>query len=162
MLTKSGLYGLLEQNQIPYEAVEHPAVYTMAELETLHLPGQSRILKNLFLRDDKKKSYYLVSVRGDRALNLKELRQSLKSRPLSFASSSDLASRLHLEPGHVTPLAALNDETKTVIVVMDAALRGTTVGVHPMENTATVFLSAEDLVRILQDHGITVIFCDLP
>lgn len=161
MLTKSGLYALLAQKCIPYEAIEHPAVYTMAELDALHLADQSRILKNLFLRDDKKKSYYLVSLRGDRTLDLKELRHSLKSRPLSFASSSDLATWLHLEPGHVTPLAALNDETKMVTVVMDAALQGTTVGVHPMENTATVFLSTEKLVQLLQDHGTQVVFCEL-
>lgn len=162
MLTKSGLYELLSQKRIPYEAVEHPAVYTMAELDGLHLPGQSRILKNLFLRDDKKKHYYLVSLRGDRTLNLKELRQRLGSRPLSFASPEDLSFWLHLEPGHVTPLAALNDETKRVTVVMDAALQGTTVGVHPMENTATMFLAAEDLARLLHEHGTQVIFCELP
>ena len=161
MVTKRSLYALLDQRGIPYEAVEHPAVYTMEELAHLHLPGEDRILKNLFLRDDKKRNYYLVSARGEGALNLKELARRLGSRPLSFASPGDLAARLHLEPGHVTPLGALNDQAAKVTVVMDAALQNTVVGVHPLENTATIFLSAEDLVGLLREHGTPVVFCQL-
>ena len=63
---KQALYALLEERKIPYEAVEHQAVYTMEEMAALHLRGQERVLKNLFLRDDKKRNYYLVSMGGIR------------------------------------------------------------------------------------------------
>lgn len=159
MLAKADLYVLLDSRGIPYEAVEHPAVYTMDEMEALHLPGQDRVLKNLFLRDDKRRSYYLVSMAGDRTADLKALRHSIPSRPLSFASPRELDRFLHLEPGHVTPLAALNDESRTVTVVLDRDLAGRTVGVHPLENTATVFLALEDVQKLLEDHGTPVVLC---
>lgn len=161
MLTKADLYALLDSRGIPYEAVEHPAVYTMEEMESLHLPGQDRVLKNLFLRDDKKRNYYLVSMAGDKMVDLKTLRHSIPSRPLSFASPQELDHFLHLEPGHVTPLAALNDERRTVTVVLDRDLAGRTVGVHPLENTATVYLSFEDVRRLLEDHGMPVVICEI-
>jgi hypothetical protein len=41
-----------------------------------------------------------------------------------------------------------------VTVVLAAELAGDAlVGVHPMENTATVSLRGRDLVRFLQQHG---------
>lgn len=161
MLTKAELYMLLDQRRIVYEAVEHPAVYTMEEMDALELPGQSRVLKNLFLRDDKKRRYYLISLPGAKTLDLKLLRQRLESRPLSFASARDLKQILGLEPGHVTPLAALNDEGRSVTVVLDESLMGKTVGVHPLENTATVFLSAETVAELVREHGNPLVWCRL-
>ena len=67
-------------------------------------------MKNLFLRDDKKRHYYLVVVKKDKAVDLKGLRALLGSRPLSFASEQDLSRCLGLPKGAVTPLGILNDE----------------------------------------------------
>ena len=43
----------LDRLHIPYEYEDHPAAYTMEEIEALHLtrPNES-IAKNLFLRDE--------------------------------------------------------------------------------------------------------------
>ena len=161
LLTKQELYTLLDRRKIAYETVEHPAVYTMEEMDALNLPGPDRVLKNLFLRDDKKRNYYLVSLPGWKQLDLKTLRQRLSSRPLSFAKPEELEQMLHLEPGHVTPLAALNDEERSVTVVFDAELVGKTVGVHPLENTATIFLAAGDVRACIRDHGNPVVLCEL-
>ena len=46
-------------------------------------------------------------------------------------------------------------------MVLDASLRGRTVGVHPLENTATTFLNLDDLAALLEDHGVPVIWCSL-
>ena len=161
MLAKAELYDLLDRRGIPCEVVEHPAVYTMEELAALHLPGQERVVKNLFLRDDKKRNYYLVSMAGNKTADLKALRRNIPSRPLSFAGPEELMRLLHLEPGHVTPLAALNDESRTVTVVLDRDLEGRTVGVHPMENTATVFLALEDVKKLIGEHGNPVVLCNI-
>ena len=161
MLSKRDLYALLDGRGTVYEAVEHPAVSTMEELDALDLPGADRVLKNLFLRDDKKRNWYLVSLPGHGTLDLKVLRRRLQSRPLSLAGAGDLERLLHVKPGHVTPLAALNDDARAVTVVLDAALEGRTVGVHPMENTATDFLYLEDVAALVREHGIPVVLCDL-
>lgn len=68
---------------------------------------------------------------------------------------------LGLLPGQVTPLGALRAPAGTVTVVLDASLRGRTVGVHPLENTATTFLNLDDLAALLEDHGVPVIWCPL-
>lgn len=49
-MDKKGLYDLLDQYQMTYEACEHPAVYTIEEMDALNLPHSERVAKNLFLR----------------------------------------------------------------------------------------------------------------
>ena len=95
------------------------------------------------------------------AADLKALRRTLDSRPLRFADAADLERLLGLLPGQVTPLGALRAPAGTVTVVLDASLRGRTVGVHPLENTATTFLNLDDLAALLEDHGVPVIWCPL-
>ena len=59
----------------------------------------------------------------------------------------------------MTPLGVLNDETKNVKVYIDQDLlqEPGLVGVHPNENTATVWLKTEDLIRIIREHGNEVV-----
>ena len=161
MMDKQGVYTLLNQAQIPYEVYEHAPVYTIEDLDALRLPQAEQIVKNLFLRDDKKRNFYLVSVPGHRAVNLKALAERIPSRKLSFASEADLWERLRLEKGHVTPLGILNDERKEIVVVFDRALQGRQIGIHPMENTATIFMVFEDVLRLVKEHGNPVVLCDL-
>jgi len=92
---------------------------------------------------------------------LKSLSIQIKSRRLSFANDQCLEKFLGLKPGNVTPLGILNNEQRNVIVVFDSDLKGEIVGIHPMENTATVFLLVEDLLPLIQNHGNTVIICDI-
>ncbi len=160
-MDKQGIYTLLNQAHIPYEVYEHSPVYTIEDLDALHLPQAEQIVKNLFLRDDKKKYFYLVSVPGHRSVNLKALAERIPSRKLSFASQADLWERLRLEKGHVTPLGILNDEQKEVTVVFDRALQGRQIGIHPMENTATIFLAFADVLKLVEEHGNPVVMCEL-
>jgi Ala-tRNA(Pro) deacylase len=60
---------------------------------------------------------------------------------------------MDLIPGAVTPLGLLNDEERKVKLFIDSDLAGGLIGVHPNDNTATVWLGTEDLVRIIREHG---------
>lgn len=160
MLNKKGTYALLDKYHFAYEMHEHPAAYTIEELDTLDIPHKDLIVKNLFLRDDKKQKYYLVTVQGHKTVHLKALSQKIRSRKLSFASEEDLKTLLGLEKGHVTPLGVLNDQQKKVIVVIDCSLQGQRIGIHPMENTATVFLLLADVMALIAAHGHEVVMCD--
>ena len=110
--------------------------------------------KNLFVRDDKKKNFYLITVRGDKRVNLKEFRKANGTRPLSFASAENLMDIMGLIPGAVTPLGILNDTEKKVHFYLDKHFleEPGLVGVHPNDNTATVWLKTEDLIRIIEEH----------
>ena len=101
---------VLQTAHIEYHVKEHIPVYTIDEMSALHLPDGEAVAKNLFIRDDKKRTYYIVVIRQEKTANLKALRQTLGSRPLSFASEDDLWKYLKLTKGAITPLGALNDE----------------------------------------------------
>ena len=60
----------LDQHGIKHEIMEHPAVYNMAEMEKIALSHPEADAKNLFVRDDKKRDYYLLTIKGDKRVNL--------------------------------------------------------------------------------------------
>ncbi|MGG4403537.1 YbaK/EbsC family protein [Paenibacillus amylolyticus] len=161
MLNKQGFYDLLDRNNIVYESIEHPAVYTMEEIFSYQIPHTERIVKNLFLRDDKKRNYYLVTIAGTKSVDLRSLSEKIPSRKLSFASEKDLLELLGLEKGHVNPMGVLNNIQKNVTVVFDKDLDGQKIGIHPMENTATVFLKFEDVKELITAQGSNVVMCDV-
>ena len=152
-LTKQDIIELLDSKKISYEIVEHPAVYTIDEMLECNLPHPEQIAKNLFVRDDKKQKYYLITCLEDKKINLKEFRNEHETRPLSFASESDLDAKLGLYPGAVTPLGVLNNEDKSVIVYIDKDFEHKIMGIHPCDNTATVYINCRDVVKLIKDHG---------
>jgi len=115
-MTKQETYDYLETHGISYEVTEHAAVYNMEELDAVDLPYPEADAKNLFVRDDKKKNYYMI-------------------------------------PGAVTPLGLLCDEERIVTLYVDSSFSGGLVGVHPNDNTATVWLRTENLIRLIREHG---------
>ncbi|MDK8179365.1 prolyl-tRNA synthetase associated domain-containing protein [Paenibacillus sp. UMB4589-SE434] len=156
-MNKTEILELLEQLSISYDIVEHPAAYTIEEMDRFAMPNANQVAKNLFVRDDKKRSYYLLTIQKDKTVNLKELRALLNSRPLSFASEDDLLNYLGLHKGAVTPLGVLNDTERKIEVIIDEDLLPlNNIGIHPNENTATIWISIEDLLRLIQRHGNTV------
>lgn len=162
MYGKAETLELLDREGIAYELYEHVAVYTVAEAVAAGIPHRELGAKNLFLRDDKHRSYYLVCLPDEKNVSLREIQEHLGSRRLSFASEQDLRLMLGLVPGAVTPLGALNDAEGHVEVVLDQALVGAgRVTVHPCDNTATVLLATTDLIELLRGHGHDVRVVDL-
>ena len=117
-MDKAETYQYLVDHGISFEVTEHKAVYNMEELTSIELPYPEWDAKNLFVRDDKKRNYYLITVKGDKRVDLKEFRKQHGLRSLSFASSGDLASIMGLLPGSVTPLGLLNDENVKYIFTL--------------------------------------------
>jgi len=151
----------LQRLDIPYRLFEHPAVFTIEEMDQLGLQAQGTIVKNLFLRNANGKQHYLVVLREDKRADLKQLREQLGCTPLSFASEERLQTYLGLSKGAVTPLGIVNDSSRTVCVAIDRDLaEEESLGVHPGDNRATVFLSFADLQRLIQSHGNQIRFVD--
>lgn len=153
-MNKQEVYDFLTSRGIEYEVTEHGAVFNMEEMAHVELPHQEADAKNLFVRDDKKRNYYLITVRGDKRVDLKKFREEHSTRQLSFASENDLMSLLDLIPGAVTPLGILNDSEKKVKLFLDEELlKCGLIGVHPNDNTATVWLKTTELIDIITEHG---------
>ena len=154
-MDKQEIYDYLKEKNIWYEITEHKPVYNMEEFYEIDIPYPEGNAKNLFLRDDKKRNYYLITVNGEKRVDLKEFRKKNNTRSLSFASENDLMNIMNLIPGSVTPLGILNDKEIKVQVFIDKdfiELPGI-IGVHPNDNTATVWLKTEDLINIIKEHG---------
>ena len=153
-MNKQEVYDFLTSRGIEYEVTEHGAVFNMEEMSHVELPHPEADAKNLFVRDDKKRNYYLITVKGDKRVDLKNFSEGHGTRPLSFASENDLMNLLGLIPGAVTPLGILNDSERKVKLFLDEELlKGGLIGVHPNDNTATVWLKTTDLIDIIKEHG---------
>ena len=61
---------------------------------------------------------------------------------------------LKLKKGAVSPFGILNDENSEVKVYFDENLKNENlIGVHPNDNTASIFISTKDMENIIKKHG---------
>jgi Ala-tRNA(Pro) deacylase len=147
---------------IDYQLHEHAPVFTVEESSrhTRHIKGAHT--KNLFLKD-KKADFWLVTVPDDKRVDLKALPNAIGCDRVSFGKAEEMERLLGISPGSVTALAAINDATRSVRVVLDAALMDThTVNCHPLRNSATLGLAPSDLVRALTHWHHAPMIADIP
>lgn len=153
MNKKADIYEYLNVNNIWYEKINHEAVYNMDELSKIDIPYFDVIAKNLFIRDDKKRNYYLITLKGNKKINLKEFRKSQNTRALSFASEEELQEIMSLTAGSVSPFGLLNDDNLLVHFYIDKDYDDSVIGIHPNDNTETIILKVKDLIEIIATHG---------
>jgi Ala-tRNA(Pro) deacylase len=156
------LYADLQALNIPYDVVEHPAVFTVEESRAVDgdIPGAHT--KNLFLKDAGGR-FWLVTVPATLRADLKALPAVMGAKRVSFGKSEDMERLIGVTPGSVTPLGAIADAEGAVTIVLDAALAAAErVNCHPLRNTATLGLSGADLVRALTHWGHPPVIIDVP
>lgn len=154
MYNKEKIVEYLNENNIKYELIDHDAVYTMEDINNLNLGKFGIEVKNLFLRDEKGKNHYLIVAKEDTTIDMKELKNIINSTRLSFASEDRLQKYLGLTKGSVSPFGILNNEQKDVKVFIDECLKNKErIGVHPNDNTATIYISTENMLNIIKKHG---------
>ena len=130
---------------------EHPPVMTVEESLRLvpKFPGAKT--KNLFLRDKKGRRHFLVTVPFDKAVDIDALADEIGVNGLGFGSAERLQKHLGIKPGSVSLLALVNDEARTVELILDKALwEAEAVHAHPLVNTATMVIPHADLERFLE------------
>ena len=144
----------LDDNGYKYDKMEHEAVFTMEEMDAAGITKNGNVVKNLFVRNAKGDKHYLVSAPENKQIDMTKLALALGSTRLSFASPERMEKYLGVKQGSVSPLCVLNDENHEVFVAFDQSLMGEErVGVHPLENTATIFMSFKDLKKIIEGEG---------
>jgi Ala-tRNA(Pro) deacylase len=151
------IYEFFERHNIEYERQDHPPVYTCEQADRLVAPMGGAKTKNLFLRDNKGRRHFLVTVDSRKTVDLKALSAVIGAGKLSFGSPQRLEKHLGLEPGAVTILAAVNDPDQTVEFFVDRELwEAEAFQCHPLVNTATLLISKENLERVFDASGHTV------
>lgn len=109
----------LQDKKIEYKKHEHPPVYTCEEAEKYcgDIPGIAS--KNLLLRDEKKKRYFLVILPDYKQADLKQLAKTFGISKIMFAKPENLKEKLGVEPGSVSPFGLINDTEAEIEVYID-------------------------------------------
>ena len=146
---------------IAFEVFEHEAVKTVAEskkVEKLFLSSGNGggHIKNLFLRDAKKKNILLVASQ-DTKIDLKMIANLINCKRLSFGSSDRLFDELGVRPGAVTPFSMITGVKNSVELFMQSKLRECKLlYAHPLVNDRTVSISIENLTKFMKEIGVRI------
>ena len=150
-------YNFLDQLNIFYERVDHPAAQTMEDCVAVDLALGAPMCKNLFLCNRQGTVFYLLLMPGEKPFRTKELSGQLGVARLSFGSAEDMEARLGLLPGSVSVMGLINDTEGQVRLLIDKDLMGAAeIGCHPLVNTSSLAFSMRELLeKVLPATGHT-------
>ncbi|MEN8203239.1 MAG: prolyl-tRNA synthetase associated domain-containing protein [Bacteroidota bacterium] len=162
MTQREKVLQILKELDISYELYEHPPVPTVEDA----LPYWEKIdathCKNLFFRNHKGNRHYLVILKYDRKLNIRELEQRLKQGKISFASPQRMERYLGLAGGSVSVFGLINDRENHVHLFLDDGLKtAERISFHPNENNATLVISFQSFLKFLSWSGNSYEFISL-
>ena len=161
MIFKDDLIRILNDNGFEYFVEEHAPLFTVEDSKSLRGQIEGAHSKNLFLKDAKA-NFFLISIEESASIDLKKTMQQIQSKKLSFAKTEYLQDILGIEPGSVSPFALLNDTKKQVKFYLDRSfLDSETVNFHPLINTATVNISPQNLIDLIEKYHNPVNYIDL-
>ena len=147
------LIRILGDAGIGHSLHEHPPLRTVEDSKAFRGDMEGTHVKNLYLRDRKKKNF-LVVAQEDRAIDLKSLPDMIGSDRLSFGSADRLFEFLGVRPGAVSPFTLINDSEHRVSLALDASLmQAERLYFHPLVNDLTLGISADGLRRFLEITG---------
>ncbi len=160
MLQKLDKWGIL------YLRFDHVPLRTVEESKRVQgqfLPSEEGggHIKNLYLRDHKKRNVLLVAEQ-DRQIDLKTLNEKLGTGRLSFGSAERLMENLGVRPGAVTPLSMINGAKMGVQLFVDSALKSCIqIYVHPLVNDRTLGITLEGLQLFFNKVNVEPVWIDL-
>lgn len=142
---------ILKQMDINYKIVNHPPAYT-TELADEYVKGHEGVLsKTLFMAGKKEKNYYLIIMDEHKMLDIKNLSNIVGER-LHFAKEESLKEKMELKPGIVSLFGLINNISHDINVYIDKALlEEKIITFHPNDNTATVFITIDDMFKFLDN-----------
>ncbi|WP_170608448.1 prolyl-tRNA synthetase associated domain-containing protein [Ruegeria arenilitoris] len=160
-LSSDSLLAQMDDWGLTYRLHTHMPLRTVEDAKSVEdqfvVSGENTLcLKNLYLRDRKKRNY-LVSLEQSRQIDLKQLGNQLGVGGLSFGSPERLLQHLGIRPGAVSPLAMINGVKSNVFFLMDAtAQRADVINMHPLVNDRTVAMPRPDLMAFFDRVGCEV------
>jgi len=165
-ISSDTLLETLKEWSISYKLFEHVPLRTVEDSKKVEgiftsTENGGGHVKNLYLRDKKKRNILLVAEQ-DQAIDLKKLSKNLNFSNLSFGSPERLMQNLGVRPGAVTPLSMINGVNNNVSLFMDKALRNKTViYIHPLVNDRTIEMTIENLEKFFSKIGVNFEWIDL-
>ena len=144
-------YDLLDSLSIPYERLDHEALFTIEACHEADAILGVAMCKNLFLCNQNKTEFHLLLMPGEKRFKTKTFSRLIGSSRLSFASEEAMEGLLGLTPGSVTPMGLMNDREGRVSLWIDSELLTEEyIGCHPCINTSSIKLKTEDLLKVFR------------
>lgn len=142
-------YELLDQLNIPYERLDHEAVFTIEGCKAVEKLLDIAICKNLFLCNAQKTAFYLLLMPGEKKFKTAVLSKEIGSSRLSFADAEHMEEFLDISPGSVSILGLMNDKDNRVRLLIDEdVIAGHEyIGCHPCVNTSSLKLKTSDILE---------------
>ena len=151
--TPDCLMATLTLLDISFTKHTHPPLRTVEDAKAFRGDLKGAHIKNLYLRDRKKRNFLLV-VEEDKTIDLKSLPGLIGSDRLSFGSADRLFEMLGVRPGAVSPFTLINDPDHKVQLILDADLLDQPyLFAHPLVNDMTLEVSGADLMRFFAHTG---------
>lgn len=161
MIFKDELIKILNDKGFEYSIKEHAPLFTVEDSKELRGQIEGAHSKNLFLKDAKA-NFFLISIEESASIDLKKTMQQIQSKKLSFAKPDYLKDILGIKPGSVSPFALLNDTKKQVKFYLDRSfLDSERINFHPLINTATINISPQNLIELIEKYHNPVNYIDL-
>ncbi|HSQ90469.1 YbaK/EbsC family protein [Romboutsia sp.] len=144
------IFEILEDLAVNFKKYEHEPVKTCAESTALlpdDIPGVRT--KHLFLRDKKKKNYFVVVVDENKLVDLKSLSNQLDVKSIGMASEEELKEYFKIEVGSLSMLAFLNVKDSNVRLLIDEEIWDKEAfDCHPNVNNIVLSINKEDWLKI--------------
>ena len=165
-ISSDAILKLLDDWNISYTRTDHEPLRTVEDSKKvqnqfLSSENGGGHIKNLYLRDNKKRNILLVADQ-DRQLDLKNVHLKLAVGRLSFGSPERLMENLGVRPGAVTPLSMIVGVQMEVRLFIDSDLKNCKqIYVHPLVNDRTLGMTIEGLQKFFYKIKVQPTWVDL-
>ena len=145
------VYNYLDKLKIKYEVVNHPAATTTEEADK-YVEGKEGVLtKTLFMAGKKDRKFYMFIMDDNKKLDIKKMSELVEDK-IHFGKEEHLKEKLGLKPGTVSLFGLINNTDHDINIYIDEEiLTEKIITFHPNENTATIFISIDDMFKVLDD-----------
>lgn len=151
---RNKVFDKLKELDINFDLYEHPPLDTIEIALNYWKNIDATHCKNLFFRNHKGNRHYLVIIKDTTPFSIHSLEKKLKQGKLTFGSEKRLMKYLGVKPGSVSPFGLINDVEHHVYLFMDKQLnKPGKISFHPNDNTASMVIEFEDLIRFIRAMG---------
>lgn len=146
----------LDKIGVKYDLVTHSPAFTLEECAEVNEMINGRICKNLLLKTDSDKVFYLLMIKDDKRFVTKDVSKKLGCSRLSFASGDYMENMLNTSPGSLSVTSLIFDKEKKVSLGIDSdVIKEDYICCHPSDNSATLKIRTEDvLIKLFPSLGI--------
>ena len=165
-ISSDAILSLLDDWKISYTRTDHEPLRTVEDSKKVQNQFLSSEkggghIKNLYLRDNKKRNILLVTEQ-DQQIDLKNIHLKLAVGRLSFGSPGRLMENLGVRPGAVTPLSMITGVQMEVRLFIDSNLKNCKqIYVHPLVNDRTLGMTVEGLQKFFDKIKVQPTWVDL-